>query len=50
VDLILDGGPASATRPSTVITVAETVCVLREGPIERETVRAVLAQEGIELA
>jgi len=50
VDLILDGGPASATRPSTVIEVAETVRVVREGPIERATIKAVLAQEGIELA
>lgn len=50
VNLILDGGPASATRPSTVVAVAERVQVLREGPIERATVQAVLAQAGIELA
>ena len=50
VDLILDGGPASTLLPSTVIAVAETVRVLREGPIERTTVKAVLARERIELA
>jgi L-threonylcarbamoyladenylate synthase len=50
VDLILDGGPASTLLPSTVIAVTETVRVLREGPIERTTVKAVLARAGIELA
>lgn len=50
VDLIVDGGPASATRPSTVVEVTETVRVLRDGPIERVTLEAVLAQEGIDLA
>ena len=50
VDLIVDGGPASETRPSTVVEVTETARVLREGPIERATLKAVLAQEGIDLA
>ena len=50
VDLILDGGPAPTTLPSTVISVAETVRVLREGPVGRVTVQAMLAREGIELA
>lgn len=50
VDLIVDGGPASATRPSTVVEVTQTVRVLRDGPIERATLEAVLAQEGIDLA
>jgi L-threonylcarbamoyladenylate synthase len=50
VDLILDGGPASTLLPSTVIAATETVRVVREGPIGRTTVKAVLAREGIELA
>ena len=50
VDLIVDGGPASATRPSTVVEVMETVRVLRDGPIERATLEAVLTQAGIDLA
>jgi L-threonylcarbamoyladenylate synthase len=48
VDLILDGGPASVTCPSTVVEVGETVRVLRDGPIERAAIRAVLAQHGLE--
>jgi L-threonylcarbamoyladenylate synthase len=50
VDLILDGGPASATLPSTVVEATEVVRLLREGPIGRTVLKAVLAQEGIELA
>ena len=50
VDLILDGGPASAILPSTVVETTETVRVLREGPIGRSIIKTVLAQEGIELA
>jgi L-threonylcarbamoyladenylate synthase len=49
VDLIVDGGPASAALPSTVVEVTEIVRILREGPIKRATVKAVLAQEGIEV-
>lgn len=50
VDLILDGGPASATLPSTVVEPTEIVRLLREGSIGRPALEAVLAQEGIELA
>jgi len=50
VDLILDGGPASATLPSTVVEATEVVRLLREGPIGSTALKAVLAQEGIELA
>lgn len=50
VDLILDGGPASVTRPSTVVETGETVRVLREGPVERAAIKTVLAQHGLELA
>ena len=50
VDLILDGGPASATLPSTVVEATEVVRLLREGPIGRAALKTVLAQGGIELA
>lgn len=50
VDLILDGGSASATLPSTVVEATEVVRLLREGPIGRAALKAVLAQEGFELA
>lgn len=50
VDLILDGGPASATLPSTVIDVTETVRVLREGPITRDLLKTLLDREGIAVA
>lgn len=49
VDLILDGGSAPVTRPSTVVEARETVRVLREGPVERAVLKAVLAQHGLEL-
>jgi L-threonylcarbamoyladenylate synthase len=49
VDLILDGGPAAATLPSTVVDATEGVRLLREGPIGRTALESVLAQEGIEL-
>lgn len=49
VDLILDGGPASVTRPSTVVEAGETVRVLREGAVERASLEAVLARHGVQL-
>jgi len=50
VDLILDGGPASALMPSTVVETTAGVRVLREGPIGRATIEEVLSREGIQLA
>jgi len=50
VELILDGGPASATMPSTVVEATDTVRVVREGPISRTTIGAVLIEKGIQLA
>jgi L-threonylcarbamoyladenylate synthase len=50
VDLILDGGPASAALPSTVVDATGTVRVLREGPIKRAAIDEVLSREGIQLA
>jgi L-threonylcarbamoyladenylate synthase len=50
VDLILDGGPSSATVPSTVVDATSTVRVVREGPITRAALKAVLEREGIAVA
>jgi len=49
VDLILDGGPASATLPSTVVEATGIVRVLREGPIGRSAIQTALAEEGIDV-
>jgi L-threonylcarbamoyladenylate synthase len=50
VDLILDGGPASATLPSTVVEATDAVRVLREGPITRAAIEAALAVAGLRIA
>lgn len=50
VDLILDGGPASAALPSTVVEATDTVRVLREGPIGLAAIKDVLSREGMQLA
>ena len=50
VELILDGGPMTATLPSTVVEATDTVRVIREGPIGRTTIEAVLLEKGIQLA
>jgi L-threonylcarbamoyladenylate synthase len=50
VDLILDGGPATAALPSTVVVATGTVRVLREGPIGRAAIEEVLSREGMQLA
>lgn len=47
VDLILDGGPASASLPSTVVEAADRVRVIREGPIARTAIETVLSEQGI---
>jgi L-threonylcarbamoyladenylate synthase len=46
IDLILDGGPTSATVPSTLVDTANTMQVLREGPISREAIEAALRAGG----
>lgn len=50
VELILDGGPSSATLPSTVVEATDSVRVIREGPIARTTIGTVLSGRGIHLA
>lgn len=47
VDMILDGGPTPAARPSTVVDVSGAVRVLREGPIASAQILAVLAEAGL---
>lgn len=47
VDLILDGGPATAMSPSTVVETTGAARVLREGQIGRMAVQAVLEKNGI---
>jgi len=50
VDLIVDGGTARVMLPSTVVEVGEPVRVLREGPIGRTAIEAVLKKAGMALA
>jgi L-threonylcarbamoyladenylate synthase len=47
VDLILDGGETSGGLPSTLVDITGSVRVLREGPVSREAIRAVLKESGI---
>jgi L-threonylcarbamoyladenylate synthase len=47
VELILDGGPAIASLPSTVVETMDRVRVVREGQISRRTIQTVLAEQGM---
>lgn len=47
VDLILDAGPTPGGAPSTVVTVSGPPRILREGPITRPQLQAVLAEAGL---
>lgn len=49
VDLILDGGPAAGGPPSTLVDTAGPLRVLREGPLTRGQIAAVLSQAGFVL-
>lgn len=49
LDLILNGGPTSGGMPSTLVDTTGPVRILREGPITRDEVLAVLATSGIVL-
>ncbi len=49
VEMILDGGPATATLPSTVVEATDGVRLVREGQISREAIDAVLAEHGLAL-
>lgn len=47
VEMILDGGPSTASLPSTVIEATDRVRVVREGQISRGTIEAILAGQGL---
>jgi L-threonylcarbamoyladenylate synthase len=47
VDLILDAGETPGGLPSTLMDITGAIRVLREGPVNRETIQAVLKESGI---
>ena len=49
VDLIIDAGPTSGGRPSTVIDVRGPIRIIRDGAIERGAIAAHLASHGLQL-
>jgi len=48
VDLILDTGPASGNRPSTLLSVVDEPAVLRAGPVAVEEIQRALSKIGLE--
>ena len=49
VDLIIDAGPTSGGRPSTVIDVRGPIRIIRDGAIERGVIAEQLASHGLQL-
>ena len=49
LDLIVDAGPTTGGRPSTVIDVLGPIRIVREGTIERGAIAAQLATHGLHL-
>lgn len=49
IDLILDSGPSPGGLPSTIVSLVDAPCIVREGPITIEAIQAVLATQGITL-
>lgn len=49
VDLIVDAGPAPGGLPSTVVNAHDSVCIVRDGAIERRVIEARLQQRGFSL-
>ncbi len=47
VDLILDTGPATGNRPSTLLSVVDEPAILRAGPVSVEDVQRVLSNIGL---
>ena len=47
VDLVLDGGETLGGLPSTLVDITGPVRMLRDGPIDRQVIRAVLKESGI---
>jgi len=50
LDLIIDTGPTTGGRPSTVIDVQGPIRIIRDGAIERGTIAAQLAVHGLHFA
>lgn len=50
LDIILDGGAAPATLPSTIVDTQGPLRLLREGPISREQLESALAVSGMTLS
>ena len=50
LDLIIDAGPTTGGRPSTVIDVQGPIRIIRDGAIERGTIAAQLAVHGLHFA
>ncbi|MEQ1795715.1 MAG: L-threonylcarbamoyladenylate synthase [Nitrospira sp.] len=49
IDRIVDAGPAPGGLPSTVVRVCDGVEMIREGPIDRESIQQTLAARGFHL-
>lgn len=49
VDVILDAGTTAGGLPSTVVTVCDGVRIIREGPIDRESIQRTLGARGFHL-
>jgi L-threonylcarbamoyladenylate synthase len=49
LDLVLDGGRTAGAPASTIVQTAGSLRLLREGPITRKQMNAVLSQEGMRL-
>ena len=47
VDLILDTGPATGNRPSTLLSVVDEPAILRVGPVSVEAIQRVLSNIGL---
>ncbi len=47
VDLILDNGATPGALPSTIVDTREPACLLREGPIGRDSIASALAAAGL---
>ena len=50
LDLIVDAGPTPGGPPSTIVDASRPIRLLREGPVSRQQIAAVLALAGMKLA
>ncbi len=49
IDVIVDGGPTQGGLPSTVLSVCDSVQMIREGPIDRAMIQQALVARGFHL-